>query len=89
MQVMDLDNKFMHLTNVAVQRHAEDYNGVHGNKWPLARLKLWLQGTRGAHLVATVMGKSVPLRLCWLQVAASHCQHCFRTLLALAAHWDL
>lgn len=47
---MDLENKFMHLTNVAIQRHAEDYNSAHGNKWPLARLKLWLRGTCGAPL---------------------------------------
>lgn len=43
----DLDNRFVHLTNVAVQKHGEDYNSSHGNKWGLNKLRLWLEGTRG------------------------------------------
>jgi hypothetical protein len=43
----DLDNKFMHLTNVYVQKHGDGYNTVHGNKWSLQKLRLWLEGTRG------------------------------------------
>lgn len=43
----DLDNKYMHLTNVAVQKHGQEYNSVHGNKWPLSKLRLWLEGTMG------------------------------------------
>lgn len=46
----DLDNRFVHLTNVAVQKHGEDYNSSHGNKWGLDKLRLWLEGTRGEHL---------------------------------------
>jgi tubulin polyglutamylase TTLL1 len=37
----------MHLTNVAVQKHGEAYNDVHGNKWPLHCFRLFLQGTHG------------------------------------------
>lgn len=44
----DLDNKYMHLTNVAVQKHGEEYNATHGNKWSLSKLRLWLEGTAGA-----------------------------------------
>lgn len=29
----DLDNPLVHLTNVAVQKHGEDYNDKHGGKW--------------------------------------------------------
>lgn len=47
-EVDDLDNKFMHLTNVAIQKHGEDYNSAHGNKWSLQNLKLWLTATLGA-----------------------------------------
>jgi hypothetical protein len=43
----DLDNTEMHLTNVAVQKHGEAYNEVHGNKWPLSCFRLFLQGTHG------------------------------------------
>ena len=43
----DLDNKYMHLTNVAVQKHGVDYNNLHGNKWALSKLRLWLEGTQG------------------------------------------
>ena len=45
---LDLDNRYMHLTNVAVQKHGDEYNAAHGNKWPLSKLRLWLEGTRGA-----------------------------------------
>lgn len=44
----ELDNKFMHLTNVAIQKHGEEYNSAHGNKWTLQNLKLWLTSTVGA-----------------------------------------
>lgn len=64
----DLENSFMHLTNVAIQvwhrlsllgshtrdtlfahfqKHNEDYNDVHGGKWSLRNLRLFLEGTRG------------------------------------------
>ena len=38
-----MDNQFVHLTNVAIQKHGDSYNSSHGNKWPLANLKLYLQ----------------------------------------------
>lgn len=43
----DLDNKYMHLTNVAVQKHGVEYNNLHGNKWAVSKLRLWLEGTQG------------------------------------------
>jgi tubulin polyglutamylase TTLL1 len=43
----DLDNVMMHLTNVAVQKHSEDYNEDHGGKWHIKNLRLWLQATYG------------------------------------------
>ena len=53
---VDLDNKYMHLTNVAVQKHGEDYNSTHGNKWALSKLRLWLEGTAGAPVHTTRQG---------------------------------
>ena len=38
---------YMHLTNVAIQKHGETYNDKHGNKWPLRSLELYIEGTQG------------------------------------------
>ncbi|GFR46693.1 hypothetical protein Agub_g8312, partial [Astrephomene gubernaculifera] len=46
-EVGELRNEFMHLTNVAIQQHGEDYNEQHGNKWPLELMRLYLEATRG------------------------------------------
>ncbi|RHY33070.1 hypothetical protein DYB32_001904, partial [Aphanomyces invadans] len=43
----DMDNPFMHLTNVAVQKHNEDYNNKHGGKWNIYNLRLYVEATRG------------------------------------------
>ncbi|POM66434.1 Tubulin-tyrosine ligase family [Phytophthora palmivora] len=45
--VDDMDNPFMHLTNVAVQKNNEDYNSNHGGKWSVANLCLYVEATRG------------------------------------------
>lgn len=29
----DIDNPYIHLTNVAIQKHNEEYNAKHGGKW--------------------------------------------------------
>ncbi|CAI5636163.1 unnamed protein product [Oreochromis niloticus] len=43
----ELDNMFVHLTNVAIQKHGDDYNHVHGGKWTVSNLRLYLESTRG------------------------------------------
>ncbi|XP_018107349.1 probable tubulin polyglutamylase TTLL1 isoform X2 [Xenopus laevis] len=43
----ELDNMFVHLTNVAIQKHGDDYNQVHGGKWTVSNLRLYLESTRG------------------------------------------
>ena len=43
----DIDNMMMHLTNVAVQKGAEDYNQEHGSKWSIDNLRFYLEQTRG------------------------------------------
>ncbi|TMW67957.1 hypothetical protein Poli38472_007629 [Pythium oligandrum] len=45
--VNDMDNPFMHLTNVAVQKNNEDYNSHHGGKWNIKNLLLYVESTRG------------------------------------------
>uniref|UniRef100_A0A4X2KLI8 TTL family tubulin polyglutamylase complex subunit L1 n=1 Tax=Vombatus ursinus TaxID=29139 RepID=A0A4X2KLI8_VOMUR len=43
----ELDNMFVHLTNVAIQKHGDDYNHIHGGKWTVNNLRLYLESTRG------------------------------------------
>lgn len=43
----DIDNPFIHLTNVAIQKHNEDYNSKHGGKWHIADLRLYIEGAYG------------------------------------------
>ncbi|XP_037515836.2 polyglutamylase complex subunit TTLL1 [Rhipicephalus sanguineus] len=43
-----LDNPFVHLTNVSVQRHGGRYNQSHGGKWSLSSLEMFVRGTRGS-----------------------------------------
>ncbi|XP_022105734.1 probable tubulin polyglutamylase TTLL1 isoform X2 [Acanthaster planci] len=45
--VNELDNMFIHLTNVSIQKHGEEYNAQHGGKWTVHNLRLYLEGTRG------------------------------------------
>lgn len=49
--VAELDNMTIHLTNVAVQKDAKDYNESHGGKWSVKNLKFYLEMTRGKDLV--------------------------------------
>jgi len=43
----DLDNPFIHLTNVAIQKHNDDYNSKHGGKWHVRYLRLYLESIYG------------------------------------------
>lgn len=48
--IAELDNMMIHLTNVAVQKGADDYNELHGGKWSIKNLKFYLEMTRGKDL---------------------------------------
>ena len=41
--IAELDNMMIHLTNVAVQKGADDYNDTHGGKWSIRNLKFYLE----------------------------------------------
>lgn len=41
--INEMDNMMMHLTNVAVQKNADDYNSEHGNKWSIDNLRFYLE----------------------------------------------
>ena len=39
----DIDNKMAHLTNVAIQKNADEYNQEHGSKWSIDNLRFYLE----------------------------------------------
>ncbi|EQC37590.1 hypothetical protein SDRG_05186 [Saprolegnia diclina VS20] len=43
----DIENSFIHLTNVAIQKTSENYNKKHGGKWDLKSLKLYMMSKHG------------------------------------------
>lgn len=45
--VTELDNMFVHLTNVSIQKQGTQYNNIHGGKWTTENFRLWLEGTKG------------------------------------------
>ncbi|XP_062514072.1 polyglutamylase complex subunit TTLL1-like [Corticium candelabrum] len=49
----ELENMFVYLTNVSIQKHAEKYNDSHGGKWSIHNLKMYLEGTRGKEVNAS------------------------------------
>ncbi|KAI8587649.1 putative tubulin polyglutamylase TTLL1-like protein [Geranomyces variabilis] len=51
----DLDNSFMHLTNVSIQKYGDDYNETNGGKWSIKNLLLYLQATRGGDVTAKLV----------------------------------
>ena len=42
-----MDNMFVHLTNVAIQKYSEKYSGDHGGKWSTKSLKFYLETVYG------------------------------------------
>jgi tubulin polyglutamylase TTLL9 len=49
--VEDIYNTYMHLTNVAIQKTAENYDPSSGGKWDLRQLKMYLLGKFGQERV--------------------------------------
>ncbi|KAM8721304.1 hypothetical protein ACLKA7_007211 [Drosophila subpalustris] len=43
----EIDNVFMHLTNVSIQKNNAEYNTIHGGKWSMQNLCLYLDSIRG------------------------------------------
>ena len=39
--------RYVHLTNVSIQKHGEEYNNIHGGKLHVQNLRLFLEMTRG------------------------------------------
>mmetsp|Transcript_22374 Transcript_22374/g.29262 ORF Transcript_22374/g.29262 Transcript_22374/m.29262 type:complete len:397 (+) Transcript_22374:105-1295(+) len=76
----ELDNPYIHLTNVAIQKHNDDYNNVHGGKWHIRDLRLYLESTRGAEATERLFSKMNQLivhSLLACQDVMINDRHCF------------
>ena len=75
-----LDNPYMHLTNVAIQKKGAGYNAVHGGKWSTRHLRLFVDGTRGAgsgDLLFERIEQLIVHSLKAVQTVIVHNKHCF------------
>jgi tubulin polyglutamylase TTLL9 len=77
----DLENVFMHLTNVAIQKKSADYSkDEHGGKWDLRQLKLYLMSRYGVVMVDRLFNEiqMIVLRsLLAVQQVMIQDKHCF------------
>lgn len=78
--VAEIDNIFVHLTNVAIQKQAEDYNSRHGGKWDMEDLMLFIESTRGklaCDRLRANMDSIIVHSLKAVQSAMINDKHCF------------
>jgi tubulin polyglutamylase TTLL9 len=48
MRKEDIGNTFVHLTNVAIQKHAPGFDRAKGMKWAIRNLRLYMLTQHGA-----------------------------------------
>uniref|UniRef100_A0A1B0B018 ATP-grasp domain-containing protein n=1 Tax=Glossina palpalis gambiensis TaxID=67801 RepID=A0A1B0B018_9MUSC len=78
--VTELDNMYVHLTNVSVQKHGTEYNSLHGGKWSVQNLALYLEGTHGKEVTDRLFGSISWLIVHSLKAVApvmANDRHCF------------
>lgn len=81
--VNELDNMFVHLTNVSIQKHGEEYNSVHGGKWTIHNLRIFLEGTRGKEVADKLFDEISWITVHSLKAVANsmandrHCFECY------------
>ncbi|KAJ2946078.1 hypothetical protein O0L34_g4997 [Tuta absoluta] len=78
--VTELDNMYVHLTNVSVQKHGNDYNSLHGGKMSIQNFRLYLEGTRGRAVTAQLFTEMQWLIVHSLKAVApvmANDRHCF------------
>lgn len=78
--VADLDNLFVHLTNVAIQKQSDEYNEQHGGKWSIDLLRMYLESTRGQSVADQLLEdieNVIITSLRAVQGCMIHDKHCF------------
>jgi tubulin polyglutamylase TTLL1 len=76
----DLDNPFIHLTNVAIQKHNDEYNAKHGGKWHLRNLRLFVEqvhGLEASNRLFSAMDNLIVHSLRAVQGVMVNDKHCF------------
>jgi tubulin polyglutamylase TTLL1 len=76
----NLDNLYVHLTNVSIQTKASDYNEKHGGKWTLRNFRLYIEGIHGiqrANQVFEDIERIILLSLKSVQGVIINDKHCF------------
>lgn len=79
-ELNDLDNPFIHLTNVAIQKHNDDYNSKHGGKWHVRHLRLYIEqvfGLEAANRLFAAMDSLIIHSLKAVQNVMINDRHCF------------
>ena len=46
--MVDMDNMFVHLTNVAIQQYSDKYSEKHGGKWSIQCLRFFVEQAYGS-----------------------------------------
>uniref|UniRef100_A0A7N8Y034 Tubulin--tyrosine ligase-like protein 9 n=1 Tax=Mastacembelus armatus TaxID=205130 RepID=A0A7N8Y034_9TELE len=75
-----IDDKYMHLTNVAVQKTAPDYDPEKGCKWQMQQLRRYLTAKHGREMVETLfkeMDNIFVRSLLSVQKVIINDKHCF------------
>ncbi|RVE70405.1 hypothetical protein OJAV_G00064080 [Oryzias javanicus] len=75
-----IDDKYMHLTNVSVQKTAPDYDPEKGCKWQMQQLRRYLTAKYGREVVETLFGEmdNIIIRsLQSVQKVIINDKHCF------------
>ncbi|KAJ3318366.1 putative tubulin polyglutamylase ttll1 [Boothiomyces sp. JEL0866] len=83
MDAEELDNNFMHLTNVSIQKYGDEYNEINGGKWAFHNLILYLNATRGKlatqkmlHEIDSIFIHSLKA-VQSLMISDKHCFECY------------
>ncbi|XP_001354608.2 probable tubulin polyglutamylase TTLL1 isoform X2 [Drosophila pseudoobscura] len=76
----DINNVFMHLTNVSIQKTNQEYNSIHGGKWPVQNLWLYLDSLRGggvSQILWQRISETIRHSLDAVAPVMSNDRHCF------------
>jgi tubulin polyglutamylase TTLL1 len=76
----DIDNPFIHLTNVAIQKQGTDYNQRNGGKWHIDNLRLYVEmsyGLEASNRLFQCMDQLIINSLKAVQNVMINDRHCF------------
>lgn len=79
----DIDNHYVHLTNVSIQKHGDDYSETNGGKLSIHSLFLYIESTRGkavadklSHEIDSIIVNSLRAVQTYM-ISDRHCFECY------------